>query len=452
MKHIFTTLVILTICISQIFAQLSILNEQNETISGTTIKIASNQESNIIFKVKNTGSSTLNGLKAFLYTNGTEANNHTDAEFSFCINGSCGLNGACPSFNLNTNEEMEIHLTITPLAATNFVVKVHPDGESSPESTFNLLALTPHVVNINYNNGGTVSPSISSQTVLEGDNFTFTVNPDNCHTIGTITVNGNDVNLDQNNSYTITNITENQNISITFNPYVYTITASAGDNGTIDPIGDINVNCGESKTFTMTPNEGYEVADVIVDDQSIGATNSYTFNNVTENGHRIEAQFKRICYAVSDLNVEINDDGNLLTWTAIEYAESYNIYRNGTLVSSNNTSTTYLDTDGGVGIEYYIVTNCEDGNTSNPSATINAGIKENLISLEIYPNPTNSKLTIKCENMIATEIYNPLGQLVFTIETDSDTLDIDSSAWPAGVYSIKITTIDLYATRQIIKL
>ena len=41
-----------------------------------------------------------------------------------------------------------------------------------------------------------------------------------------------------------------------YNPSSYTITASAGANGTISPSGAVSVNAGASRTFTFTPNIG----------------------------------------------------------------------------------------------------------------------------------------------------------------------------------------------------
>lgn len=70
----------------------------------------------------------------------------------------------------------------------------------------------------------------------------------------------------------------------------FTITASAGSNGTIDPSGDITVNSGTSQTFTITPTTGYQVEDVTVDGVSRGSITTYTFSDVAAN-HTISATF-----------------------------------------------------------------------------------------------------------------------------------------------------------------
>ena len=72
----------------------------------------------------------------------------------------------------------------------------------------------------------------------------------------------------------------------------YTITATAGDNGAISPSGEVEVPKGESKTFQITPNEGYHIQDVKVDRESVGAVKEYTFKDVTE-PHTIHATFAR---------------------------------------------------------------------------------------------------------------------------------------------------------------
>jgi len=72
-----------------------------------------------------------------------------------------------------------------------------------------------------------------------------------------------------------------------------TITATAGEGGAIEPSGEVAVNRGESQTFTITPEEGYEVSDVLVDGESVGVAERYTFENVTSN-HTIHATFEAI--------------------------------------------------------------------------------------------------------------------------------------------------------------
>ncbi len=65
--------------------------------------------------------------------------------------------------------------------------------------------------------------------------------------------------------YIFTNVTEDHTISASFKILVLTITASAGANGTITPVGAVGVNYGADKWFTIAPNVGYEVDAILVD-------------------------------------------------------------------------------------------------------------------------------------------------------------------------------------------
>lgn len=89
------------------------------------------------------------------------------------------------------------------------------------------------------------------------------------------------------------------------------ITATADEHGKIAPTGDVAVPKGESKTFTITPDSGYHIKDVLVDGKSVGAVSTYTFENVVDN-HTIHATFARKHTPTpSTPTVEIPDDDAL---------------------------------------------------------------------------------------------------------------------------------------------
>lgn len=83
----------------------------------------------------------------------------------------------------------------------------------------------------------------------------------------------------------------------------YDITATAGEGGTITAEGladgKVSVTEGESATFTITANDGYEVSDVKVDGTSVGKRTSYTFENV-DAAHTIEATFAFTNYTAAN--------------------------------------------------------------------------------------------------------------------------------------------------------
>lgn len=120
-----------------------------------------------------------------------------------------------------------------------------------------------------------------------GDNATYSITANSCFVIGDVIVDG--VSQGAIASYTFTNVNANHTISASFVQLTYTITTTAGANGTITP-GTGSVNCGENATYSINPAPCYSVADVLVDGVSQGAITTYTFSNVTAN-HTISASF-----------------------------------------------------------------------------------------------------------------------------------------------------------------
>ncbi|TMQ71024.1 MAG: VCBS repeat-containing protein, partial [Candidatus Eisenbacteria bacterium] len=78
----------------------------------------------------------------------------------------------------------------------------------------------------------------------------------------------------------------------------WTITASAGSGGTISPNGPVVVAPGGTQAFVITPDPGYQVADVEVDGASAGAVTGYTFTGVSTD-HTIAARFSGTDYALT---------------------------------------------------------------------------------------------------------------------------------------------------------
>ncbi|MDI6804772.1 MAG: hypothetical protein QME58_13195, partial [Bacteroidota bacterium] len=135
--------------------------------------------------------------------------------------------------------------------------------------------------------GGKIDPS-DLVRVEVGSNQKFTIAPDEGYYIGAVYID--DIYVDSTTSYTFVNVIEDHTIHAAFAINQYTITSSAGANGTISPLGVVNVNYGANQQFTIIPNTGYHVDSVIVNGVKVDSTTSYTFNNVTSN-HTIRAVF-----------------------------------------------------------------------------------------------------------------------------------------------------------------
>jgi hypothetical protein len=138
-------------------------------------------------------------------------------------------------------------------------------------------------------------------TVTEGLNGIVTVTvkddvrkawilPDSGYMTDTITVDGETVTLADDGTYTFAE--GEHTMSVTFKPAakLYTITATAGAGGAISPAGEVMVSEGANRAFTIVPNDGFMIADVKVDDKSVGMVTGYTFKAVGAD-HTIHATF-----------------------------------------------------------------------------------------------------------------------------------------------------------------
>lgn len=76
-------------------------------------------------------------------------------------------------------------------------------------------------------------------------------------------------------------------------PSLYTITATAGANGSIIPSGIITVESGHDTTFTIIPNSNYMISNLMIDNIKISDTTTYTFYNISKN-HTIDVDFESI--------------------------------------------------------------------------------------------------------------------------------------------------------------
>ena len=129
-----------------------------------------------------------------------------------------------------------------------------------------------------------------------GDTLRCSIAPADCYQIDSVVVNGE--NQGAIAAFVFENITEDQSINAYFSREVRTVTATSMDGGTIIPQGVTNVLCGDSFSYSITPDACYSIDSVIVNGSNVGAVSSFVFENIVEN-QEITAYFSRNLYTVT---------------------------------------------------------------------------------------------------------------------------------------------------------
>ena len=129
----------------------------------------------------------------------------------------------------------------------------------------------------------------------------------------------------------------------------YTITASAGANGTISSDGDSTVTYGGSKTYTITPADHYHIASVLVDGveaATAGTPATYTFSAVNA-AHTISATFAPDVYTVTFDYTSANTGKPSLTSVKYIYLDpAFNLPTLGNMVRGGYTFVGWNTTNG----------------------------------------------------------------------------------------------------------
>jgi len=216
------------------------------------------------------------------------------------IDASCGANGSIsPAGLINVVEGSDITFQIVP--DTNYhITEVLVDGASAGAVgmyTFSHVTadhtitaafdINSYVITASSGFNGSISPT-GRVSVDHGGSQTFTITPEAGYQVGQLTIDG--APAAPESSYSFTHVTADHSISVSFVSNPHTITASAGDNGSISPAGSVPVEHGSSQTFTISADPNYSIADVQVDGASVGAVTSYTFADVTAD-HSLSALF-----------------------------------------------------------------------------------------------------------------------------------------------------------------
>ena len=277
--------------------------------------------------------------------------------------------------------------------------------------TFEAIPVTTHTFSITASGSGTatynstaVRGKTQSFTVNDGASATVTFTPDTGYRIASVEVNGTDVTSKvSSNKYTISNITANTTLAVTFEaipPTTYTLSITSSGNGYVAYDG--NTVRGKTASFSIvegtnailkfSADEGNRLKSVKVNGQNVTSTivnNQYTVSNVKANT-TIEVVFE----AIPNYSLNIVATGNgkaTYNGTAIRnQSQSFTLREGSSAVISFTPDTGYRIKSVTVN-STDVTSQVANGQITVSNITKNTNVE---VSFEEIP-PTTYSLTIK---------------------------------------------------------
>lgn len=228
---------------------------------------------------------------------------------SYTITATSGSNGSItPNGVVNVNYGANQSFTITPdnnylistitvdgVVVTNVPVYTFTNvtANHTIAVTFEQIPVNQFLITATAGANGTITPN-GIVNVISGNNQLFTITPSLGYHIDSVLVDEiYDATATTSGSYTFTNVIANHTIRAVFAVNTYTITATAGLNGSVSPSGITNYTYSSNASFTATPNNGYEIDSMFIDGVYTTPVATYLFQNITAN-HTIHYTFSLI--------------------------------------------------------------------------------------------------------------------------------------------------------------
>ena len=150
------------------------------------------------------------------------------------------------------------------------------------------------------------------------------------------------------------------------------------------------------------------------------------------------------CYPVQNLNISNEESTVVVTWDAPEAGTptAYNVFVNNELVAENTTDLSYsFNAENALYIAEVVAMYDNDRSSVGVVQIFNLTVDVNEYqenTYNIYPNPADNYVRIVGDNIRTVNIYNCLGALVDSFETNDNNLEISTSKYNTGIYFINI--------------
>lgn len=369
--------------------------------------------------------------------------------------------GASKTYTITASTGYHIENVYVDGAAVGAVSSYTFTDVDANHTIYAVFAINTYTITVTQPDHGTITPS-GVITVEYGATPSFVFTPHVGYKVTQITVNtstqviGDATHVNDIYTYTFPAIDGNKTLKATMAPKTYTITATAGTNGTITPSGTATYNYGVTKTYTFTPSEGYVVEKVTVDGMNMGAPTSYTFVNIVAN-HTINVTFaQKECVAPSNLFANyIDRTSAVLNWYHpssevtfdIQYKVGNGLLNSITAVSGNNY--TLMGLTPGTTYLWQVRANCSANNHSDWTnmsvfttyADPTVGVEDfDASQIKVYAERQNIHIVNNSgANAESVRVYDMYGKLLYqgNLNTQHEVININVAA---GTYVVNVAT------------
>ena len=287
-------------------------------------------------------------------------------------------------------------------------------------------------------NGGTVT---GGGTYQQGQQCTVTATANSGYNFINWTKNG--AQISSNPTYTFT-VTETATYVAHFSIQSYTVTTSSSPSNGGTTTGGGSYNYGQTCTVTAS------------------AANGYAFTNWTENGTQVSTNTYYTFTVTGNRTLTANFELKTLEVTAsADPIEAANITGTGSYLFGEEVTLTVIPDE-----DWAFINWTENDEVVSEELTYTflvirdrnliahfqytEGNSENSVSAKVYPNPTQSEVTVECENLSHVRIVNAYGQTVYDTDIDGNQVRIDLSQMDKGIYMMHIEAEGGQAVRKIV--
>lgn len=366
------------------------------------------------------------------------------------------LSNANGSFNnptvlgtVTTNTSGSISATIPNVADGQYQIRVRSTNYPMIGQNIQTLSIASPVVTYtiavaaNPSNGGTVT---GGGSYTEGSSCTVSATAHEGYTFVNWTENGNQVSTQA--SYTF-NVQGNRNLVANFSIITYSITVSANPSNSGTVLGGGSYNHGQSCMVIATSADGYTFTNWTENGNVVSTNANYTFT--VSSNRTLVANFEEQLSDTYNINVSPNpsiggtvtgggtymgDEQCTVTATANEGYTFINWTEDGDVVSTN-ASYTFIVTGNRNLVAYFRYYD---------------NVGETTTTIQIFPNPFDSTVSIKAEKTIMrVSVFDLNGRLVKEQSVSGMEIDLDLSELGEGSYLLQLDYGDCRSTHRIVK-